>query len=182
MLPTVIIPPTDPVVSLEDVKLHLRWDADDSLDTLLEGYVEAAVTYVEQVTRRSLARQTLRLLSDSFHRIELLRPPFVEVVEVAYDGEILDLTDFYVTEDMVPSLVAYSRVIDTYRGPRNCDGPPPVSVTYVAGYDVAPKGLKAAVMLQAQLLADRFDVNEKADLERTRDALMSSYRVYTFRT
>lgn len=180
MLPVVIIPPTDPVVSLEDVKLHLRWDGDDSLDALLESYVEAAVTYVEQVTRRSLARQTLRLSAESFRRIELLRPPFVNLVEVAFDGEILELTDFYVTDDLVPSLVAYSRVNDYCTARDARDGPPPVSVTYVAGYETVPKGLKAAVMLQAQLLADRFDVNEKADLERTRDALMSSYRVFTF--
>ncbi len=180
MLPVVIIPPTDAVVSLEDVKLHLRWDGDDSLDTLLEGYVETAVTYVEQVTRRSLGRQTLRLSADSFRRIELLRPPFVNLVEIAFDGEVLDLTDFYVTDALVPSLVAYSRVNDSCVARDVRDGPPPVSVTYVAGYEVVPKSLKSAVMLQAQLLADRFDINEKADLERTRDALMSSFRVFTF--
>lgn len=181
MTPTVVVPPIAPVVTLEDVKMHLRWDDNDGLDALLLGYIDAATTYVEQATRRSLGRQTLRISADSFRRIELLRPPFVSIVDVSYAGEALDhAADFYVTDDMVPRLIAYSRVSDYCWNRTPNEGPPPASVTYVAGYEVVPQSLKAAIMLQVQLLADRFDTNEKADLERTRDALLSSFVVHNF--
>lgn len=184
---TVVEPPTDPVVTLDDVRMHLRWDDDGvgELDVLLEGYIEAAVQFVEQATRRALAPQTLRISGSSFRGLELLHPPFRELVDIDYLNEegvpqTQDLADFFVTDGLVPSVVAYTRVNDACTDiARRADA---VRVTYRAGYDAGkvPKGLKVAVLLQVQLLADRFDTNEKADLERTRDALLSPFRVHNF--
>lgn len=183
----VIEPPVDPVVLLDDVKMHLRWDDDgvNELDLLLEGYIEGAITFVEQATRRALGIQTIQLSAPGFRGLELLRPPFREIVGVSYyDGEDvlrpLDLSDFYVTAGVVPSLLAYARVSSYCSDIARRDDA--VQVTYKVGYDrdALPKGLKIAVLLTVQLLADRFDANEKADLERTRDALLSSFKVHNF--
>lgn len=176
--------PTDTVVTLAEVKDHLRWD-DDELDNLLLAYIAAAVTFVEQATRRALARQTVRMTTSSYRGMELLRPPFRSLVSVGYlnDAGTLqpqDLNDFYIVDGLVPTLVAYSRASASCSDMTSREDA--VQVVYDVGYDdgKVPSGLRTAVLLQVQLLADRFDVNEKADIERTRDALLSSFKVHTF--
>lgn len=176
---TVVTPRQNPVVTPQQVQMHLRLASDEyaALAPLMDGYVEAATEYVEQATRRALGVQELRLSANGWRGLELYRPPFRRLLGVSYwnDTEAqvdLDVGDFYVTDDLVPSIHAYSRVVDT------CWDATRVSVTYEAGYENVPAGLRNAVLLQVQMLADRFDVNEKADLERTRDALMSSFKVH----
>jgi uncharacterized phiE125 gp8 family phage protein len=205
-------PPVEPVTIAEAYE-HLRWDPEIEsvgsppedvtvypLGDLVERNIRSARLYVEQATRRSLVLQTLRLTAGSLRDLELLRPPFVSLQGVEYLNDEgvateLDTADFFVTDDYVPKLRAYSRVADAcYDLARDRDDC--VRVTYIAGYPPTydaqsppevvsytaniPAALKDAILLQVQLLCDRFDDGEKTALERTRDSLISSYRVHTF--
>lgn len=129
--------------------------------------------------------------------IELLQPPLIRVESVGYyNGEnsfiTVDPDDYFVTDDLVPRVqfIRDFHVTDCVYG-----RPDAAQVTYVAGYPPegspidntqeayaanVPEGLKTAVLLGVQLLADRFDVNERADLTRARDALLSPFTVWTF--
>jgi uncharacterized phiE125 gp8 family phage protein len=209
---TVVEPPVEPV-TIAEAYAHLRWDADVEqigsppeptlvypLGDLVARNITSARIYVEQYLRRSLVMQTLRLSTSSFRDIELLRPPIIALQTVEYINEAgvsteLDLADFYTTDDLVPKVRAYSRVIDachdlardrddcvrvTYKAgyqPQYDDSSPPEVLDYTVNI---PKNFKDAILLHVQILCDRFDPDEKADLERTRDAILSADRVMTW--
>ena len=206
---TVVVPPPVEPITLAEAYAHLRWDTELEgspaevvypLGDLVQRNITSARIFVEQATRRALVMQKLRMSTGSFADIELLRPPFISLESVEYiidDGTVtpLDLVDFFTTDDEVPRLRAYSRVFEGARdlscwredalrvedwagyAPTDNTDPPP---TVPSSTDNVPAGLKDSILLHVQLLCDRFDANEKADLERTRDALISSYRVHTF--
>lgn len=167
--------------------------------------IVSAREFVEQATRRALVKQTLRmtipgrglLASECWWRgpegrgVELLRPPVAQVESVQYYDALnvlqtVDIDDYYMTDGYVPSLV----FVDSWLPSSLARRQDALRVTYVAGYpwnespedytSQIPSALKDAICLHVQLLADRFDANEKADVERTRDALLSSFRVHNF--
>ncbi len=212
---TVIVePPVEPV-SVATVYEFLRWTPEVMmvgsppeeetvypLETTISGHIRTARIFVEQATRRSLVMQTLRLSTDSWRDVELLRPPFIALQGVSYFNQgnelvMLDVSDFYITDDYVPKLRAMSRAVES-AWDLSCERDDGIRVEYVTGYPVVyndespqvvveggyvaniPQSLKDAILIHVQLLADRFDANEKADLERTRDALLSSCKVHTF--
>lgn len=130
--------------------------------------------------------------------IELLKPPVLSVEEVAYyDQEnqlvVVDAADYFLTDELVPQV----QFVRTFQLPA-CSvyrRPDAARVTYRAGYTPegspvpdtqeayaanVPDGLKQAIMIGVQLLLDRFDANERADLTRAQEALLSPYTVYTF--
>lgn len=130
--------------------------------------------------------------------IELRRPPFQELLSVQYldKNEILQTLDpshYYVdTESSVVAQLWFrdNFDIDIATDARN----DAVRITWTAGYtpegsppstqaDYAanvPQGIKDAILLQTQLLCDRFDPKERADIERVRDHLLASYTIHTF--
>lgn len=122
--------------------------------------------------------------------IELPCPPLVSVTAVEYYDAANALTvvppsDYFIAEGIVPRI----QFVSTFSAPTTYLRDDAVRITYVAGYaptaspaetqsDYAaniPARLKDAVMLQVQLLSDRFDVPERSAIERTRDALLSHY-------
>ena len=46
MIPRRILPPADPLITLEDAKAHCRVDGPDS-DLLMQGYIDAAMAYLD---------------------------------------------------------------------------------------------------------------------------------------
>lgn len=203
---TIVTPPPVEPVTIAEAYAHLRWDAEPGspivypLEDLVTGNIKTAREDAEAFLRRSLVMQTLRLSTSSFRDLELLRPPFISLVGVAYINEAgvstdLDITDFYVTDDLVPRLCPYARVVDACsdldRSRSDC-----VRVTYVAGYapvyDSAsppnvtsyaaniPQSFKDSILIGVQLLCDRFDPDEKGALEKTRDRLLMSQKVETW--
>ena len=66
----------------------------------------------------------------------------------------------------------------TYRAGYPPEGSPPTGQAEYAAN--VPQGLKQAILIGVQLLVDRFDANERADLTRAQAALLSPYTVYTF--
>lgn len=176
------------------------------LSDLISRNITSAREYVEQVTRRALIEQTLRYVLPGFTEgewpcdwrikyVELLRPPLIAFLSVKYldKNEVLQTLDpshYYVDTDssIVPRLCFRSTLDPSIATDQRTDA---VRIEWVAGYPGAespvasqaqaaanvPKALKDAILLQVQLLCDRFQKDERMDIERTRDALLNSYIV-----
>ena len=178
------------------------------LENTIGRHIKTARIWVEQATRRALVMQQLRMTIgqldkawltgfgriggwSSMRGIDLLRPPVATIDEVGYYDsnntlQVLDPADYFLAEDYVPQL----RFAYNWQTPCMYERPDAFRITYTAGYNwvdspadytvAIPAPLKDAICLQVQILADRFDVNEKADVMRTRDDLISSFRVHNF--
>lgn len=175
---------TEPV-SLDEARLHLRIDADNtSEDDLISALIVTAREVAEQYTGRALAPQTLEAALDEFpnlrsrqwtHRrqtlarcdeIELPRPPVTAVASIKY-------TDLDGTEQTVDptwySLSTYgdSREITLAYGrfwPFTQPIADAVRIRFAAGYGAdggpaLPKAVKAAILLLVgHLYENRQDV------------------------
>lgn len=127
--------------------------------------------------------------------IELLRPPLIAVNSVQYYDEDNVLTEvdeanWFVTDDLVPRLT----FIEEWQAPQTYPRDDAVRVTYQVGYEPTasppttqedyaanvPKGIKDAILLKVQMLADRFDKGEREDYERAISGLLSSYTIQGF--
>lgn len=115
--PVVIIPPTEPPVSLTDMKIHLRQDetADDSM---IEALTTAATQYVEKVTGLALVDQTLELRLDGYpvSRFIQLRGPLLQNLSFKYTDEAGDLqdvdSDLYIVESSLKNVAP--RIVPAY--------------------------------------------------------------------
>lgn len=134
------VPPTTQPVSLAELKLQARIDADLSdEDTLLASYLAAATRQVETETGRQLMLATWVYRADGFSphgTLALPRPPLLSVTSVQY----VDADGVTQTWD------AANYVVDPYRDPGRIvlaqgaswpstrDVPNAVTITYQAGY------------------------------------------------
>jgi uncharacterized phiE125 gp8 family phage protein len=71
-----IIPPSSEPISLEELKLHLRIDDDDTEDEYLEGLITVAREHVEDITRRAIMTQTWDYYLDEFPDGDAIKLPF----------------------------------------------------------------------------------------------------------
>jgi len=202
---TIITPPLFEPVTVAQAYEHLRWDAELEgspaeevypLEDMIQRNIATARGFVEGGTRRSLMEQTIRLSGSGCGAyVELLRPPLIAIESVQfYDGgnvlQTVDESDYYVTDDLVPRLYMSLSFARTSMFAR----PDAFRVTYRTGYAPeaaspmtqqaaaanVPSELKDAVLIHVQLLSDRFDPAERADLERVRDALILTKKIHTF--
>lgn len=178
------------------------------LEATITRHIRSARIWIEQATRRALVKQTLRLQMGAVEHpylvgfgriggwqrprgIDLIRPPVATIESVDYfDGlnavQVIDPANYFLADDYVPQL----RFIDSWFAPCMYERPDALRITYTAGYpwsdspadytSAIPEPLKDAICLTVQVLADRFDPNEKADIVRTREDLISSFRVHNF--
>lgn len=221
---SVIVPPPFEPVSMQEAYDHLRWDPEEEgdpsvavypLDNLLKRNITTAREWVEEQTRSALVEQTVRLTrgpssdrsvrrgwdwmvhgySENWGCIELLKPPFIELVAVRYYDnknvlQTVDPADYYVTQDLVPKLMfghdiqmpnLYLRddaiQIDYKVGYQPAGSPPSTQEDYAAN---VPSVFKDAILLKVQLLSDRFDPNERADLERALNSLIFGKTIAKF--
>lgn len=218
----VVTPPPVEPVTIEEAFVHLRLDdpSEDNPDTAaVQAQIVSAREQCEQITRRAFVQQTLRLTRGPARArgerrgwewmlsggcmawgedIELLRPPFVEMVALRYydDANALQTVDsasYYVTSDLVPRL----RFVEGFDRPSIYLRDDSLQVEYVAGYPVAPgdpdadpvvpddyranvpASIKQAILLGVQLQYDELTPEKRKALEGARDALLSSYRIHT---
>lgn len=218
----VVTPPPVEPVTIEEAFVHLRLDdpTEDNPDyAAVQAQIVSAREQCEQITRRAFVQQTLRLTQGPARRnrerrgwdwfigggcmawgdIELLRPPFIELVSLGYydDSNTLQTVDpanYYVTSDLVPKL----RFVSGFNTPPIYLRDDAVQVEYVAGYapkpadpDAAPptdidyranvpSSIKQAILLGVQLQYDELTPEKRKALEGARDALLSSYRIAKF--
>lgn len=163
---TTVSPPAFEPVTLAQVYSMLRVepsiDSGESpavlthpLDADYTRNIEAARLEVEDLTGRSLVKQTLRLSVAGFpaasydaaraldkfaiRRIDLLRPPVISVSAVEYYDadnvlQTVSPSSYYVTDSVVPEL----RFVSSFSAPTVYVRPDAVRVTYVAGYTPDP--------------------------------------------
>jgi len=142
-----------------------------------------------------------RFEDDSFYRpgkIELRRPPLIDLVSVKYldQDEVLQTlspSHYYLDDQsgVVPELVFRDTFDPNMATTARQDA---VRIEWMAGYSPGndspitqatataniPAAIKDAIKLQVQLLADRFDPNERAELERARDALLNGFKIHSY--
>lgn len=145
--------PGDPVISVDDAKLHLRVEHDVE-DDLIAGYIAAATEHAEVYQLRSILERTWQLTLPRFPRggrfIRLPRPPLQSVTKIDYtdragNAQVMDPSHYRAMTD--------GRVLLATDGwPRTAEAADAVRITYVAGYgeggDV-PQATRAAILLLA---------------------------------
>ena len=178
---------TSEVVTLADLKSHLRVDHDDE-DALIAGYAQAASQWVETYTGRSLSTQTWQLSMASIPRQVWLprAAPLQTVTHVKYYDSTNVLTTLSATNYIVPAFHEPGMVelLDTATLPSVYSRSDAVQIEYVTGYaeGACPQQLAQAVQtLAAHFYEHReatvvFTINKEVEFAVT--ALCSPYRIW----
>ena len=174
----VITPVATEPVSLAEARAQLRMTADDTTadDALISVFITAAREFAEHYTGRALSLQTLEMALDAFpaYGFDLDMPPVATITSIKY-------TDAAGTEQTVPTAsyilslygdarhvtLAYGASWPATQGITNA-----VRIVYVTGYTVAPKAVKAALLLDVELRYNKLTLNDQAAYEKARDALL----------
>jgi hypothetical protein len=227
----VITQPTVEPVTAAEAFFHLKLTTSPSADVSSEPQlaevqrcIASSRTQCEQITRRAFVRQTLRMTmgpmrsgerrglqwymnggSDTWQSVELLRPPFIEMVQVRYydDDNVLQTVTYdeevppvpyYVSSGLVPKLC----FTDAFTHPSVYLRDDAIQIDYVAGYPIieadpeedppivedlianVPASIKQAILLGVQLEFEKLTPQEREAIEKARDSLLSSFRVATY--
>lgn len=212
---TVIRPPAFEPISLEQARQHLRVDVYPGSpgghpdDDLIIRAIVAARERAEEITRRALVEQGLRLVAAGWylngwqrtcrHGIDLLRPPLISVDQVAYydDANALQVVDpsHYFVEETQP--VQRLRFASSFAYPCTYVRADAVRVDYTAGYvglaspvadqAEAASGIPASIINGMLLLiGDMYEHREPTVIGSitantgAADALFESKRVHNF--
>lgn len=184
----VTVAPTVEPVTLEEAKLHLRVDDDNTTeDDLIESLITVAREHAEAFTNRAFLQQTLRMKMDEFPCvIQLPRPQLISVSSIQYVDtagvtQTLSASLYRVDSDSDPARItpAYGQ-----SWPSTQDITGAVTVTYVAGYGAAatavPTGIRQAIlMLIGTLYENREDIIagvSAMELPLTSRVLLQPYR------
>jgi uncharacterized phiE125 gp8 family phage protein len=152
-----VTPPTDRAVSLNEARRHMRVEDTDS-DDLIAMYVEAAEQSLAYVGRAlKPATYAVDLYGHVGHCIDLPMPPLRAVTGITAPDATgamatVDTANYTVTktsEGRGAVLMAYGWPFPPYS-----PGYVAATVTFTAGYDVVPSGLRAAILLIAGALYD----------------------------
>lgn len=171
-------PATYPVTRTE-AKLHCRIDGTDE-DALVDSYLAAATSFVENYTGRALISQTWEAVYDDFSDSMLLaKGPVQSITYVKYfdtsDAEQTLATDQYVLDNVSDPAWVVKAEDATY--PDVADGVNNVIIRFVAGYSTLPAEIKAAIML---LVSGWYDNRSTGDIAPTVHALLSNHRSFAF--
>lgn len=185
--------PVLPVVDLSVLKEHVRIDADlTDQDAVLAAYHDAAVSWVEEYTGRSLMTQTWQIACEEFaEKLWLPRAaPLQSVTFVKYYNTANTLTTLSSSIYTVPAFAepAVIRLADTQVWPDVYDREDAVQVEYVTGATTAsdvPAPLRHAV----QLLVGHWYANRESVIVGTSametpmavESLCAPYRLFVRR-
>lgn len=179
--------PASELLSLEEVKKHLKVELDDE-DVLIMGMIAAAIGHLdgeEGWLGRSITRQTRAWRLNSFApvRLRVPYPPVVSVTSVTYaDGGETFATVDPATYEMV------GRFLQPKFGqswPSAGSGAGSVLVTYEAGYTVLPPAMRAALLLMiGDLYAQRESfvigtIASSVPMSTTVEGMLAPFRVFS---
>lgn len=143
---------TDGVVTVDELKAHLRVDGSDE-DVLIELLRDGAVAHLDGysgVLGRAIATQTWRQDFDAFDG-DTLRLPLpaasiasVKVRDSAGQLATVSSSSYLLQEDALGSLVRFD---DDYTYPSDLADTKAIAVEFAAGYDAVPSAIKVAVLL-----------------------------------
>ena len=138
------------IVSLSDMKLHLRIDG-TSDDTYVTSLINSAATSIEEESGRDFLDKTWDEVLPKFSdKMELLRPPLKTVSSVKYydtDGTqqtLSSATYIVVTPSRMPGFIGLG---PSQTWPAIQTRPDSVVIRYTTGYTTPPENLKHCVKL-----------------------------------
>lgn len=148
----VVVTPPLAVLQLEEVKQHLKVDADDD-DALIAGFIAAVTGHIDGPDGwlgRAIGIQTLEAGMDGFvyDPIRLSYPPFVDLVSIRYEDvtgawQDLDPATYEVRDDEIGTAWGKSWPgTRAYRGASRS-----VRIRYRAGYEVLPAPIRVALLM-----------------------------------
>jgi len=188
-LPVLVSGPSSPLLTMAEVRDHLRLDVDAD-DPLVSSLLIAATDWFERATDRSLSAKTWRLDLPSFcgSRIELPYPPLVSVTHVkAYDAanvlQTVNASNYEVVTNTVPGAV---QLTTTGQWPATYVRNDAVQVTYVAGYATpaaVPQLCKQCVLMLIGAWHENREATTAAELGEVPfgvQAIVQSVRSYRF--
>lgn len=146
-------------VSLSEAKAQCRVPFDDE-DDLLEIYIKAATAEAENFTGRALIDQTWDLYLDAFPdddgRIDIPKPPLIEVSGLFYQGTAGVETELATTGYVVDTASELARIVPAYAGswPTPVEIANAVRVRFRAGYltDTSPQEANVPFEIKAAIL------------------------------
>lgn len=168
--PSLVTPPSVPLVSLSEAKLHLRVDSDDD-DDLIEALVAAAVSYLDGwsgTLGRCLVSQTWKESFSAFPsctRLRLRLVPVGSITSVVYrDSSNVEqtLSSSLYSGPLLDAHGAYLALDDDEVWPDTYDRDDAVTVTYVAGYGAAASDVPQAIRQAALLMIGHWYENREA--------------------
>jgi uncharacterized phiE125 gp8 family phage protein len=171
-------PLTEPV-SLAEAKQQCHVDGTDH-DGLLNTYISAARSFVENFTGRALVSQTWEQVLDDFSDAMMLpRGPVLSVTSIKYfDTAEVEQTlaaDQYVLDNVSdPAWVVRPEGV-TY--PDVAVGVNNVIIRFAAGYSPLPAEIKAALLI---LISSWFDNRSTGLIPQTVYDLLSNHRSFAF--
>lgn len=148
----VVAEPAEPVLSLEEVKQHLKVDSADD-DALIETFIAAATGHIDGPDGwlgRAIGVQQLEAGLDGFvyGPIRLPYPPLIELVSIRYEDVAgtwrdLDPATYEVRDDEIGTAWGKSWPgTRAYRGASRA-----VRIRYRAGYAVLPAPVRVALLM-----------------------------------
>jgi len=159
--------PTVAILTAAEAKVHLRIDHSTE-DTYIEGLVEAAREFIENVTGRSLITRTYTAKLDDWPRtsvISLPFPPLIAVTSIKYTDE----------DGVTATFSSSDYTVDNYNEPGRIvlasDASWPsvkladingVEIIWTAGYGAAATALPQKLREAAYLLVGHFYENREA--------------------
>lgn len=152
--PTLVTPPAERPVSVEEARLHLRVDSGEE-DMLIQGLIDAAVSHLDGysgILGRCLVTQTWELLAD---RWDAFRLPFPNVQSVAISyldasggTVVVPTSDYRIVARHAALNVSFG---SAWSAPSlYVNGHPAITLTITAGYGDAtdvPQAIKQAILL-----------------------------------
>jgi uncharacterized phiE125 gp8 family phage protein len=145
-----------PVVTLDEFKIHVKWDLDDTTeDTTMEMFIKSATQLAEKLTRRTLFLGQWATYLDEFPckiRLEVNPVDLDSIVVKYYDSnndlQTLAAAEYFIRDNGPDDLteIEFDGTI-----PATYDKYEAVVIEYTAGYgeDAIPEMLKVAIMKRA---------------------------------
>lgn len=158
-------PPSGSVVTLAEVKDHLRIEGTDE-DTYLGRLITVATNLTENLTGRSLLRAVYRLELDDFRDVELPKPPFNAIDSVTYydsaaQQQTLATSNYRIDDSQEPAVIEF--IAD--KPATDKDRPRPIAVNYSTGYadaDSVPQMIKQYVLM---VIGTMYDTSRSGNTE-----------------
>lgn len=187
--PELYTAPTEEPVSLAELKLHLRVDADDDNDIITSLGI-AARQWFENALDKQLVTATWRIKLPTFPswEIELPYPPLRSITSITYkdsdlDPQTLSSSTYDVITWQTPGMI---RPKDGYSWPATGIAPDAVTILFAAGYGAAaavPDLAKAGIKLLAAAWYENREAISEMDMKPVPmavDSIVASLRAYRF--
>lgn len=171
MIESIIHPPKQVALSLQEVRDTLRISG-HSEDIRLVSIIQAATSWIENMTRRALINQTRkatfylkhnsdRPLTSQKNRVFLPTQPLQEIKRVLFQGDPVD---------------AYQIIDNRYVSLPNFSNPGELSLVYEVGYGAKPDDVPTPLKQAILLAVVKFYEDMVFPQEREVSSLISPYR------